>query len=211
MKKHIRAISLILILCFAAALISCEKTDHKKIAEEYAKLNKAVESGIDFTCYGEFNGAHVVMLNGVYPDALSEETVDGVTFYHSQIKSFDVYKNGKFYTLREAFDNGLLTHDNLVTLSESYNPERAGKYYTLNVIDLDNYIIERLNGTYKAGTSVTVKTEVLLDVDMIAYLNGESLGRQTAVLENDEYHWEFYFTMPECDSTLTFELSGGMF
>ena len=211
MKKHIKIVSLILAFCCAALLCACEKSDHQKIAAEYAKRNKVTAEEIDFTCYGEFNGAHVVMLNGVYPDALSEETVGGVTFFHSQIKSFDVYKNGRFYTLREAFDGGLITRDNLISLSESYNPETARVFYSLTVVDPDNYVIERLYDGYQAGTSVTVKTEVLLDVDMIAYLDGESLGKQTAVLENDEYHWEFYFIMPSHDATLTFELSGGMY
>lgn len=63
------------------------------------------------------------MLNAMYPDALSSEIVDGVAFNHSQIKTFDVYSNGEFYSLQEAFDSGLITHDNLLKLRDIYNPQ----------------------------------------------------------------------------------------
>lgn len=82
--------------------------------------------------------------------------------------------------------------------------------YSLTVQDHNDYLIEPLQKSYKAGENVTVKTEVLLDVDMIAYLDDVSLGSQRPVRENDEYHWEFYFVMPAHDAVLRFELSGGM-
>ena len=63
------------------------------------------------------------MLNWVYPDALSEETVDGVVFHHDQIKTFDVYNNGKFYSLQDAVNSSLLTHDDLLKLRDIYNPQ----------------------------------------------------------------------------------------
>ena len=82
--------------------------------------------------------------------------------------------------------------------------------YKLTVNDPSGYIIEPLKESYRAGEKVTVKTQVLFDVDLIAYLDGVSLGSQTSVKENDEYHWEFYFDMPDHDAVLSFELSGGM-
>lgn len=215
MKKLSRIMALLLLTCGIAAVFSaCNDNEHNKITDAYAKRCNVDKSEIDFTCYAEINGAHILMLNGLYADALSEEIVDGVVFYHSQIKTFDVYNKGKFYNLQEAFNNGLLNHTNLLTLRERYNPTVSGSdtaEYRLNVYDPNGYIIEPLKETYMAGENVIVKTEVLFDVDMITYLDGVSLGVQTAVLENDEYHWEYYFVMPSHDATLTFTLSGGMF
>ena len=214
MKKLLKVISLMLVVCCIATLfVACNNDEHDKITTAYAKQHNVDKSEISFTCYAEFGGTHVLMLNWVYPDALSEEIVHGVVFRHNQIKTFDVYNKGKFYSLQEAFNNGLLTHNNLLTLRDSYNPIIQGAddaEYSLTVYDPSGYIIEPLQETYKAGKNVTVKTVVLHDVDMIAYLDGVSLGSQTAVFENDEYHWEFYFVMPSHNATLTFTLSGGM-
>lgn len=167
-------------------------------------------------CYGEFNGTYVLII--FYGDTVNDVfhtlTVDGITFYFGGGYTFSVYREGDFFTLQEAFVNGLLTHENLLTVRENYQGDSFEEFeeneYKLTVQDPRGYIIEALQETYKAGEKVTVKTEVLFDVDMIAYLDGVSLGRQTAVLEDDEYHWEFYFVMPAHDAVLNFELSGGM-
>ncbi|MBD5631977.1 MAG: hypothetical protein HDP34_01940 [Clostridia bacterium] len=122
MKKILNILSLtILICCIAVLFTACTENGHKTITTDYAKLHNVDESEISFTCYAEFEGTHVLMLNGYYPDALSIEVVDGVVFNHSQIKTFTVYSNGEFYSLQEAFDSGLVTHDNLLTLREIYN------------------------------------------------------------------------------------------
>lgn len=122
MKKVLSMLSLILVICCMSFAFACTESEHKKITTAYAKLYNIDESEISFTCYAEFNSAHVLMFNRNYPDALSTETVDDVVFRHSQIKTFDVYSNGEFYSLQEAFDSGLLTHDNLITLRDLYNP-----------------------------------------------------------------------------------------
>ena len=112
-----------LICCCITILFAACGNEHDKIAEDYAAMYGVDKSSVDFTCYGEFGGTHVIMFNRIYADALSTETVDGVTFKHSQIKTFDVYNGGNFYSLQEAFDNGLLTHANLLTLQSRYNPQ----------------------------------------------------------------------------------------
>ena len=123
MKKLWKIFAIILACCCIATLFTACNNEHDKIAEDYATLHGVEKSSVDFTCYGEFGGTHVIMFNRIYPDALSTETVDGVTFHHSQIKTFDVYNGGNFYSLQEAFNSGLLNHDNLVTLRDKYNPQ----------------------------------------------------------------------------------------
>ena len=53
---------------------------------------------------------------------------------------------------------------------------------------------------------------MMTDCDVTAYLNEKSLGKQTPVKEGDTYtHWEYYFTMPDCDAVLRFVISDGFF
>lgn len=99
----------------------CTENEHKAITTAYAKLYNADESEISFTCYAQFNGTHILMFNGMHMQVISIETVDGVVFHHSDSKTFDVYNNGEFYSLQEAFDRGLITHKNLPQLRDIYN------------------------------------------------------------------------------------------
>lgn len=213
MKKLSRLLTLLLVVCSIAVIFSaCNNDDHDKITADYAELHNIDESHVEFICYGEFDGTHVLLFNVLSNQVLTLEIVDEVVFYHpSQIK-FTVYNDGNFYSLHEAFDNGLLTHDNLLTVRDRYNPMVQGPddaEYSLTVFD-PGYIIEPLQEAYRAGENVTVKTDVFFDLDLIVYLDGVSVGSPISVFENDEYHWEFYFVMPSHNATLTFKLSGGM-
>ena len=122
MKKLLIVISLVIVFgCIACTFVACAKNDHNKITTDYAKLNNIEESEVDFTCYGEFRGTHVVMFNEIALQVLTSETVDGVTFHYPTSAHLTAYKNGIFYSLQEAFDKGLLTHANLVTLNRNFS------------------------------------------------------------------------------------------
>lgn len=49
------------------------------------------------------------------------ETVNGITFTWMQQYDLNVYCDGKFYTLTEAFENGLLNNEQLLEVHEKYN------------------------------------------------------------------------------------------
>ncbi len=115
-------LALLLVCCTSFAFTACAENEHNAITAAYAKLHNVDESEISFTCYAEFNNTHILILNALYSDAFSSEIVDGVVFSHSQIKTFDVYNNGEFCSLQKAFDSGLVTHNNLLTLQKIYNP-----------------------------------------------------------------------------------------
>lgn len=213
MKKLSRILTLLLFVCSMAMIFSACGDEHDKITATYAKLKDLSKAEVSFTCYGEFDDVHVLMFSGLYPDAESNEVVDGVVFQHSQVKTFDVYHKGNFYSLNEAFSDGLLTHDDLLTLHDRYNPIVQGAddgEYRLTVIDPKDHLIEPLQETYRTGERVTVKTGMVADATFRVYLDGVSLGYETPVLENDEYHWEFYFTMPAHNAILSFTLRGGI-
>lgn len=86
----------------------------------------------------------------------------------------------------------------------------CSKKYQLTVIDPSNLLIEPLKDSYKAGETVTVKVHILMDADIVAYLDGQDLGKYEVIEIDDVYtNWEFYFTMPDHDATLTFEIKDG--
>ena len=94
--------------------------------------------------------------------------------------------------------------------SNSNESNNSSIDYKLTVQDPNGYIIEELQEQYKAGEEVIVKTKTMSDVDLIAYLDGVSLGLETQKQEKGEYHWEFYFVMPAHDAILSFEFSDGL-
>lgn len=129
-----------------------------------------------------------------------------------------IYQGEKSYTVNVSFisENGKLYSFSTNNLKDKITvlAVAAGAFgdeYALTVQDPHGHIIEPLKDTYKAGEKVTVKTTILYDVGMIAYLDGVSLGSETAVKTGDSYtHWEYYFIMPDHDAVLSFEFYGGM-
>lgn len=210
MKRFLKIIPLLCLACSIAVISSaCNLDGHGKIANAYAKQYHIDKSEVNFTCYKEFGGAHIVMFEGMYPQALSQEIVDGVVFHHSEVKTFHVYKSGKFYSLQEAFKQGLVTHSNLLSLRDEYCPIVDGDSdaeYRLTVYDPDGVLEEPLQETYRAGERVTVKTAIIADLGISAYLDGVSLGSATWLTDYNE----FYFVMPAHHAELTFTFSGGM-
>ena len=78
---------------------------------------------IRFVFIGQFHGACAVFSIGGpfgYTQALRTDTVDGVPFYYSSGHGMDVYCNGAFYTVSEAFEANILTHADLVKLLHNY-------------------------------------------------------------------------------------------
>ena len=80
---------------------------------------------LSVTYYGEYNGAHVGFIHGIlmYTQALSSETVAGVTFRYNSGQKMLVYFDGELMRLGEAYDRGLLTQEDLITLHSLYTPK----------------------------------------------------------------------------------------
>lgn len=83
--------------------------------------------------------------------------------------------------------------------------------YSVKVKGGDEYLYEEPNRRYKEGEQVVIKTNIFLDMSLTVYVNGQSIGTGKAIKTGDEYtHWEYYFTMPNEDVTITFEEKDGM-
>ena len=121
--KRLICVLLVLICCLAIVLTACDDASHEQIVAEYAELHN-VKHDITLTCYGEFRGAHVVYIEGLISlQMLSDLRVAGVTFHFPTLQQFDVYFNGKFYTLSQAFWKGLLTHKNLLEIRDKHKAD----------------------------------------------------------------------------------------
>ncbi len=82
--------------------------------------------------------------------------------------------------------------------------------YRLTVEGDRDLLYESPEGRYLPDTQIVIKTHIIYDVGLECFVNGESIGTQTAVQTDGTYtHWEFYFTMPEENVTVTFETVGG--
>ncbi len=70
-------------------------------------------------------------------------------------------------------------------------------------------LLDNPDGYYAGGETVTVKTHIIFDAYIVLYLNGEKLDCNETAVQNSEgqyTHWEFYFTMPDKDAELTYEI-----
>lgn len=87
------------------------------------------EEDIRLRCFGVFNDAYVLFVDeagAAYSDVISYETVSGVEFIYSSSHSLTVYSKGEFCSVTDAFEKGLLTHDELLTAQKNY---RVGHEY----------------------------------------------------------------------------------
>ncbi len=97
-------------------------TENKKdeIAKAYVGLNPDGGGVSSITLYGDFDGVLALMIyrsDVSYTQALWEETVDGVTFHYTDGNYIVVYDGTSFMRLSEAFEKGLLAHEDLVLIA----------------------------------------------------------------------------------------------
>lgn len=136
------------------------------------------------TYYGYYNDTYIVKMStnkSVYYDGEWTDIVDGVKFYCDDNNVILAYKSGIFYRLQEAFDKGLLTHDDLVSASQ-FNEQK----YTLSEI-LGFSITEITTGWYSPGDLTVVYgiNEPLLDI-MVKSLDVEYVE----LLDNANYNYK---------------------
>ena len=77
------------------------------------------------------------------------------------------------------------------------NTDKDGTFYKVTVTGEDE-LFERLNDKYEAGTEVEVKLNVITDVSLYVFVNGERVEQS----HYDSDYWGYKFTMPEEDITV---------
>ena len=75
--------------------------------------------------FGQYGEAHVGFINGImmYTQALTSETIAGVTFRYNTGQKLLVYFEGELMRLGEAYDRGVLTQEHLIALHNAYAPK----------------------------------------------------------------------------------------
>lgn len=95
-------------------------SDEKALVDAY---NKEYGYGYAYikTLYGKFeNGAIVADMESMSSStvllAISEEIVAGYIFRFSHVDRIEVFYKGEFYTLTYAYENGILTEDDIASI-----------------------------------------------------------------------------------------------
>jgi hypothetical protein len=95
-----------------------------EIKNEYALKNniKELDNIIILNYFGTYNDAVVLMISeGGYFPSITTETVDGIEFRYPNSIKISVYKNKLFYDLIKAFEDNLVTHNELVEINKLFN------------------------------------------------------------------------------------------
>lgn len=94
-----------------------------KIKQEYASkneiddLNKIQISNF----YGVYNNAIVLKIYNNYYDVITTEKILDIEFTYTTSVKISVYKDGKFYDLKKAYEENLITYDNLLEIHKISN------------------------------------------------------------------------------------------
>lgn len=101
--------------------IVLEKAVKQEIKDAFVEANKneyslCVEE-ITLRCYGAFNGVYVLFVDVAswgYWGVIGKEVIADVEFYYANSQRMKVYSNGAFYSLTSAYENGILSRENLL-------------------------------------------------------------------------------------------------
>ncbi|MDE6868766.1 MAG: hypothetical protein K2J83_06480 [Clostridia bacterium] len=131
MKKPI--LSLLAGLAFIAiALCGCKPALNEdenanpnwavQIKKDYATTYDYNSEDLQLSFYGEYNVTYVMFIDGPwhYMDVITTETVGGVEFIYPSSRTLTAYKGGKFYSLEQAYENALLTYNDLTDINIKY-------------------------------------------------------------------------------------------
>ena len=86
-----------------------------------------------------------------------------------------------------------------------------GEKYSLTAGEGADFLLEPLPAEARAGERILFRMDILMDADIVAYLNGERLPAYTPVQEDGDFvAWEFAFTMPAEDAVIDLKVEGGL-
>lgn len=96
-----------------------------KVKQDYLEFYNETELTIDDVYirdyFGMYNECQVMLLSGIYPDAIYEINIAGYDFIFSQLREMDVYRNGEFTTLSTAYENGWISKDDVRDIHYYYS------------------------------------------------------------------------------------------
>ena len=140
---------LTLAVCFllvVSMLCGCNDKDvihedtQKEIITAFVNLHSndtypVTEDEVSLRCYGVFDGVYVLFVDVEswgYTTAIVEDTIAGVRFIYSCGQKMTVYSDGAFYSIAEAYENGILSYDNMLTAQQTYKAAHEFLYQEEN-------------------------------------------------------------------------------
>lgn len=92
---------------------------YSAVYSQYGNADLSLLDSIEY--YGTYNGAHAVKADKrTFLCACYFEIVDGVIFNYSTDIAIDIVFNDSLLTLREAYDNGILSKSDLIEIQKKY-------------------------------------------------------------------------------------------
>ena len=91
----------------------------------YDEKGEYSANDLSVTFYGTYGEAHVGFINGIlmYTQAISTERIAGLLFRYNTGQRIQVYHNGELMPLAEAYDRGVLTQEDIVTIHGKFMPK----------------------------------------------------------------------------------------
>lgn len=85
-------------------------------------MEDCTEQELSVLRIGVFGGCHAVFVNGpfFYNDVIVTQTVDGLDFVYGSSHTMNIYRDGKLYTLPEAWDAGVISRSALKELHKAF-------------------------------------------------------------------------------------------
>jgi len=130
---------LIMIILLGTLLIGCSNAPLTRHFNSYHAISNKTELAIRQTYsninndidindvyirryFGTFDGISLIIISGDYHwNKVWSESIGGFEFYYPIWFPIIGYTNGKFYTLTELYDNGLISNDILRDVHEKFN------------------------------------------------------------------------------------------
>ena len=95
-------------------------------------------------CYGTYNGATALIIEYYYEGSRKEE-VAGYTFEYVLCNPILVWKDGRFYTLDEAYGSGILTAEHIGTIHSLFTSSELGMTFEgITVENPDEWVLNTL-------------------------------------------------------------------
>lgn len=109
-------------------LTSCGRSQEVKIRNDYltymhnqGETKMTIDDVVILNNYGTYNGAVVIKMKRDAYQVITTIEIDGIQFTFSDSNTALVWKDGKFFDLSDAYDNQMLTKENLISIAKKVN------------------------------------------------------------------------------------------
>ncbi len=116
------------LLMLLSVLVGCANNQEKQIKEDYlafkhtqGETEMTIDDVVILNNYGTYNGAVVVRIKRGAFQVITTIEIDSIEFIFSDSNTPLVWSDGQFFELIDAYDENLLTKDDLVSLAKKIN------------------------------------------------------------------------------------------